>query len=86
MMINCLQNLLQSSPYLSAIEIENSERKKNKLKWINDKGFNSFIGVSTSEKNNIFNNYVFKTPSEPPVNYEFKSVNKKKWVSKSTFK
>lgn len=78
--------LLQSEPYLSANDIQNINNRKNKLKWINHQGFNSYIGLSTSNKNYVYPNYVMKTPSQPPVNYAFKEVNKKKWITDSTFK
>ena len=64
------------------------EKKKNEKKWIDKKNFNVFIGKATSVNNSNYNeikNYVCRTPSLPPLLYQFRQPQKKKWVGNGDF-
>ncbi len=56
--------------------------------WIVKKNFNVFIGKASSIRNsrrNEIKNYVMRTPSLPPSLYNFREINKNKWIGKSNF-
>ena len=51
------------------------EKKIIKKKWIDKKNFNVFVGKASSVNNsntNVIKNYVGRTPSLPPVLYQFR--------------
>ncbi len=76
------------SPYMDSLFKEYIEKKKNEKKWINKKNFNVFIGKATSVNNSSYNeikNYVGRTPSLPPLLYQFRQPQKKKWVGNGDF-
>jgi hypothetical protein len=76
------------SPYIDNQTKEYLEKKINEKRWVNKKNFNVFVGkassVSYSNLNEI-KNYVRKTPSLPPVLYQFRVRNKNKWIGKKDF-
>lgn len=76
------------SPYMDILTKEYIEKKNNEKKWIDRKNFNVFIGKATSVNNSSYNeikNYVGRTPSLPPLLYQFRQPQKKKWVGKGDF-
>ncbi len=55
---------------------------------MNKQNFNVFVGKASSINNhdkNEIKNYVFRTPSLPPILYQFRKPQKKKWVEKADF-
>ena len=76
------------SPYMDSLSKEYLEKKNNEKKWVNKNNFNVFVGKASSNNNNNRNeikNYVFRTPSLPPILYQFRKPQKKKWVGKADF-
>ena len=76
------------SPYIDNISKEYIEKKNNEKKWVNKQNFNVFVGKASSINNhdkNEIKNYVFRTPSLPPILYQFRKPQKKKWVGKADF-
>ena len=76
------------SPYMDSLSKEYIEKKKNEKKWIDKKNFNIFIGKASSvnnHNNNEIKNYVGRTPSLPPVLYQFRKPEKTKWVGNGDF-
>ena len=59
--------------------------KAEKKKWILKDGFNSKIGRATSNQHYLIPNYVQASPSQPPVNYNFRTIVKNKWISEKGF-
>ena len=74
------------SPYISEEEKYLKERIKDKIKWINKKGFFNFVGKASSNKSYVIKNYVVQTPSLPPILHNFRPINKSKWIIKDDFK
>ena len=74
------------SPYLPDVEYMRLQNKENRKKWICPSNFNAYVGKATTNKSYIIKNYVRQTPSEPPVLYNFRSVQKKKWMNEQGFK
>jgi hypothetical protein len=56
----------------------------DKQNWINKEGFIVSVGKYSMKIKDI-SNYVGMTPSEPPVNYKYRIVNKKKWITPKGF-
>ena len=76
------------SPYMDNISKEYIEKKNNEKKWLNKQNFNVFVGKASSINNhdkNEIKNYVFRTPSLPPILYQFRKPQKKKGVGKADF-
>jgi hypothetical protein len=74
------------SPYISEEQKYLKERIKDKIKWINKKGFFNFVGKASSNKSYVIKNYVSQTPSLPPILHNFRPINKSKWIIKDDFK
>ena len=74
------------SPYISEEEKYLKERIKDKIKWINKKGFFNCVGKATSNKSYVIKNYVSQTPSLPPILHNFRPCDKSKWIIKDDFK
>ena len=76
------------SPYIDKQSKEYIEKKQNEKKWIDKKNFNIFIGKASSvdiSNSNEIKNYVGRTPSLPPVLYQFRTPQKSKWVGNGDF-
>ena len=76
------------SPYMDSLTREYLEKKNNEKKWIDKKNFNVFVGKASSVNNsnsNEIKNYVGRTPSLPPVLYQFRRPQKNKWVGNCDF-
>ncbi len=59
---------------------------RNKEKWLVKKGFDSNFGRLDVEKKSIIPNYVFRSPPKIPLhNYQFREVNKDRWINKKEF-
>jgi hypothetical protein len=60
------------------------EEKENKKRWVEKHGFiNNVWKLSNQHK--YIPNYVNLTPSQPPVNYNFREIHKDKWVGNKNF-
>ncbi len=58
-------------------------------KWIDKKNFNIFVGKASSLRNSFQNeikNYVVRTPSLPPIQYQFRKIQKTKWIDTKDFR
>jgi len=76
------------SPFMDIQSKEYIEKKKNEKKWVDKKNFNVFVGKASSNNNhnsNEIKNYVMRTPSLPPVLYQFRKPQKNKWVGNGDF-
>ena len=76
------------SPFMDSISKEYIEKKNNEKKWVVKKNFDVFVGKASSlqsHNNNDIKNYVMRTPSLPPILYQFRQKQKNKWVVKSDF-
>jgi hypothetical protein len=59
---------------------------KNKEKWLYKRGFDHNFAKLDIEKKTVIPNYVFRSPPKVPVqNYQFREVNKDKWINKKEF-
>jgi hypothetical protein len=74
------------SPYISEEQKYLKERIKDKIKWINKKGFFNYVGKASSNKSYVIKNYVSQTPSLPPILHNFRPCDKSKWIIKDDFK
>ena len=73
-------------PFLNPDEKYYREKFLDKKKWIDKKGFIVSVGnYKMGGGKNFIPNYVSATPSESPLNYNFREVNKSKWVNKKGF-
>ena len=73
-----------SFPFMSEEEKYNREKYLDKKNWINKKGFMVSIG-KYKMKDNFIPNYVNATPSESPLNYRYRDINKNKWINRNGF-
>ena len=73
-----------SETYLCPEEKYRHEAYLDKKNWINKRGFIVSVG-KYKMKPNFISNYVGMTPSEPPVCYKYRDVNKKKWITPKGF-
>ena len=76
------------SPFMDSLTREYLEKKNNEKKWVVKKNFNVFVGKASSlqsHNSNDIKNYVNRTPSLPPILYQFRRNEKNKWVVKSDF-
>ena len=77
------------SPYMDSLTKEYIEKKKNEKKWVDKRNFNIYVGKASSVENynvNEIKNYVGRTPSLPPVLYQFRKPQKNKWVGNRDFR
>ena len=72
--------LRNSSPYISENEKRILEEKERKKKFLKNKNFITSVG-KYSMKPNFIPNYVGMTPSDNPNDYQFRKVNKKRWIT-----
>ena len=72
--------LRNSSPYISENEKRILEEKEKKKKFLKNKNFITSVG-KYSMKPNFIPNYVGMTPSINPNEYEFRNINKNKWIT-----
>jgi hypothetical protein len=80
------KTLRTSTPYKTESKRNYEEYLKNKEKWLIKKGFDFNFGKLDFEKKTIIPNYVFVSPSKIPIfRYQFREVNKDKWINKSPF-
>lgn len=76
------------SPFMDSLTKEYLEKKDNEKKWVVKKNFDCFVGKASSLQNHNqrdIKNYVMRTPSLPPILYQFRKKEKNKWVVKSDF-
>ena len=76
------------SPYMDMLTKEYLEKKDNEKKWVVKKNFDVFVGKASSQQShncNDIKNYVRRTPSLPPILYQFRRNEKNKWLVKSDF-
>ena len=74
-------------PFLNPDERYYREQYLDKKNWISKKGFCPCIGNYKMGGSgcNFISNYVAATPSESPLNHNFREVNKTKWINKRGF-
>jgi hypothetical protein len=77
--------ITNDSPYLSNEDQIKQQNRENRKKWICKNNFNLFVGKATTNKSFMIKNYVSKTPSNPPVLYNFREIHKKKWIDDKGF-
>ena len=76
------------SPYIDSQSKDYIEKKQNQKKWVNKQNFNIFVGNASKRISydlNEIKNYVCKTPSLPPLLYQFRGPDKKKWIGNRDF-
>ena len=78
------QYLRNSSPYLSEEDKRIIDERENRKKFMTPKGFCVSVGKYSFPPKYI-SNYVQMTPSENPLTYRFRPVNKLKWITKKGF-
>ena len=62
------------------------KRMEDKMKWINQKGFITYISKQTILKNaHMIDNILYKEPALKNPSYNFRQVEKTKWVGKTGF-
>jgi hypothetical protein len=77
------------SPYIDKLNKEYNDKIMDMKKWIDKKNFNVFIGKASSIRNSCQNeikNYVVRTPSLPPILYQFRKIQKTKWIHTKDFR
>ena len=74
-------------PFLNPDERYYREQYLDKKNWISKSGFHPCIGNYKMGGSgcNYISNYVSATPSESPLNHNFREVNKTKWLNKKGF-
>ncbi len=78
-----IQSILRiSTPYISDEERAKKKYLEGKKKWISERGFNNYVANS---RNYVIPTYVTRTPAEPPLQYKFRSIDKKKWIGERNF-
>ena len=79
------ESIFLAGPYVNQLELLHKEERKNKAKWLNQKGFIPYISKKTILQNeNMIDNILYKEAHHDPV-YPFRPVQKSKWVGKQTF-
>ena len=78
------QYLRNSSPYFSEEDKRIMDERENRKKFMTPKGFCVSVGKYSFPPKYI-SNYVQMTPSENPLTYRFRPVNKLKWITKKGF-
>ena len=73
-----------SFKYMNYEEKKRLEEILKKQNWLRKEGFIVSVG-NYSIKGRDISNYVTITPSEPPVNYRYRDINKKKWINPKGF-
>ena len=74
-----------SSKYIQPETIKYLEEQNNKKKWLNKNGFSFNIRKDLNKKFEI-PNYVRQSEGISPYSYNFREVDKEKFVGKSDFK
>ena len=78
------QYLRNSSPYFSEEDKRIMDERESRKKFMTPKGFCVSVGKYSFPPKYI-SNYVQMTPSENPLTYRFRPVNKLKWITKKGF-
>jgi len=78
------QYLRNSSPYFSEEDKRIMDEREGRKKFMTPKGFCVSVGKYSFPPKYI-SNYVQMTPSENPLTYRFRPVNKLKWITKKGF-
>lgn len=73
-----------SFKYMNYEEKKRFEEILKKKNWLSKEGFLVSVGNYSIKERDI-SNYVTITPSEPPVNYKYRVINKKKWMNPKGF-
>jgi hypothetical protein len=76
--------LRNSSPYFSEEDKRIQDERESRKKFMTPKGFCCSVGKYSFPPRYI-SNYVQMTPSENPLTYRFRPVNKLKWMTKKGF-
>lgn len=74
-------------PFLNPDERYYREQYLDKKNWVDKKGF--IVSVGNYKMGgfgcNFISNYVSATPSQPPLNHNFREIDKNKWMNKKGF-
>ena len=76
--------LRNSSPYFSEEDKRLMDERESRKKFMTPKGFCVSVGKYSFPPRYI-SNYVQMTPSENPLTYRFRPINKLKWMTKKGF-
>ncbi len=74
-----------STPYITENDRRTSDEKENRKRWIAKSDFLKFVGKATVSRPRYISNYVNLTPSESPLNYNFRRIYKEKWIAPTNF-
>jgi hypothetical protein len=66
--------------------MKSKDDKEKRKKWLQKNGFNCIVGTATSKKAPVRPIYMNLVPfKDSPLNYNFREINKGKWVSGKNF-
>ena len=88
--IKLVKNLYKGSynfPFLNPEQKYFRDKYLDKKNWMDKKGFIVSIGnyKMGGSGSSFISNYVSATPSQSPLNHNFREVNKNKWINKKGF-
>ena len=80
------ESIFFGGPYVEKSDFIYEDQRKNKAQWINQKGFIPYISKQTILKNaHMIDNILYKEPAQKYQSYNFRKVEKTKWVGKTGF-
>ena len=80
------ESIFLGGPYVDKSNFLYEDQRKNKAQWINQKGFIPYISKQTILKNaHMIDNILYKEPALKNPSYNFRQVEKTKWVGKTGF-
>ena len=80
------ESIFLGGPYIDKSNFVYEDQRKNKAQWINQKGFIPYISKQTILKNaHMIDNILYKEPAQKNKSYNFRQVEKTKWVGKNDF-
>lgn len=80
------ESIFLGGPYVDKSDFAYEDHRKNKAQWINKKGFIPYISKQTILKNaHMIDNILYKEPAQKNKSYNFRQVEKTKWVGKTGF-
>ena len=80
------ESIFLGGPYVEKSDFAYEDHRKNKAQWINQKGFIPYISKQTILKNaHMIDNILYKEPAQKYNSYNFRQVEKTKWVGKTGF-
>ena len=79
------ESIFLGGPYLNKNDLVHEENRKNKEQWLNKKGFNPYISKNTIIKNSHMIDHILCHEPSQSYKFNFRSVEKTKWVGKRDF-